>query len=362
MKVLLLATDAYGGHGGIAYYNRCLAESIASLPYVEEVTVVPRVMRFAAETLPEKVRFVAEAAGGKIPYLHTTLSLSREHFDLIICGHIHLLPLAAPLAVCKRTPLVLQVHGIEAWQPAPLVSRLCLKCTDAVWSVSAVTRERMNAWANLPLSKYRIIPNAVHLERYGLAPKRTDLTARYGLEGRKVIMTLARLAGFERYKGIDEILEVLPNLVEYEPTLVYIVLGDGDDQARLEAKAKSLGVADRVIFAGFIEEAEKADYLRLADVFALPGKGEGFGIVYLEALACGVPVLGSMLDGSREALLDGELGELVDPNEPLSIREGILRALAKPKEIPEKLGYFAWPGFKRRITEAVKNLAVAHQE
>jgi phosphatidyl-myo-inositol dimannoside synthase len=355
LRILLLTTDAYGGHGGIAYYNRCLAKALAEMPEVEEVVVLARVMRFAPEGIPEKVRFVTGAAGGKLRYLRAVLAVAAERFDIVICGHINLLPLAAPFAMLKSVQLVLQVHGIDVWQPVPR-AKLWINKVDAVWTVSAITRDRMNTWAKLPVSKYTIIPNTIHPERYGLAPKRDDLVERYGLEGRKVIMTLARLAGYERYKGIDEILEALPALLEQEPNLIYMVLGDGDDQPRLEAKAQTLGIADKVIFAGFISEADKADYLRLADVFALPGRGEGFGIVYLEAMACGIPVVGSQLDGSREALRDGLLGELVDPAVPASVQQGILRALAKPREIPPGLFYFAWPDFAQRVAQAVRQL------
>jgi phosphatidyl-myo-inositol dimannoside synthase len=355
MRILLLTTDAYGGHGGIAYYNRCLSEALAEMPEVEEVVVLARVMRFAPEGIPEKVRFVTGAAGGILRYLRAVLEETTKRFDLVICGHINLLPLAAPFAMLKRVPLVLQVHGIDAWQPVPRATNW-LNRVDAVWAVSAITRDRMNTWAKLPVSKYTIIPNTIHPERYGLAPKRDDLVKRYGLEGRKVILTLARLAGYERYKGIDEILEALPALLAQEPNLIYMVLGDGDDQPRLEAKAHTLGVGDKVIFAGFITESDKADYLRLADVFALPGRGEGFGIVYLEAMACGVPAVGSKVDGSREALRDGLLGELVDPTDPTSIKQGILRALTKPKEIPPGLSYFAWPAFSQRVSNAVRGL------
>jgi phosphatidyl-myo-inositol dimannoside synthase len=362
MRVLLLTTDSYGGHGGIAYYNRCLAEALAEMPDMTEVVVVPRVQRFAATEVPAKIRFLGCAAGSKVRYLKAVAGLAPEHFDLVICGHINLLPLAAPLAAIKRARLVLQVHGIEVWQPSKAWVHFWLKAVDAVWSVSGVTRDRMNAWARLPLSTYQIIPNTIHLERYGMAPERADLVAQYGLAGRKVIMTLARLAGYERYKGIDEILEVLPTLIRRNDRLTYMVLGDGDDQPRLEAKARALGVARNVIFAGFIKEDEKADYLRLADVFALPGRGEGFGIVYLEAMACGVPVVGSLLDGSREALREGQLGELVDPADQSSVGEGIMRALPKRREIPSGLTYFAWPAFLDRVTHGVLAVCVPSSE
>jgi phosphatidyl-myo-inositol dimannoside synthase len=354
MRVLLLTTDSYGGHGGIAYYNRCLAEALAEMPEVAEVVVVPRVQRFAATDLPDKICFLGHAAGSKGRYLNAVAGLVWQRFDLVICGHINLLPLAAPFATLKRVPLVLQVHGIDVWQPAPWQTRLWLKAAVEVWSVSAVTRDRMNVWARLSLSRYRIIPNTIRLERFGMALRRPDLIARYGLDGRKVIMTLARLAGYERYKGIDEILEVMPALLRSDDRLMYLVVGDGDDQDRLQAKARALGIADSVFFTGFINEDEKPDYLRLADVFALPGRGEGFGIVYLEAMACGVPVLGSQLDGSREALRDGQLGELVDPRDAASIQNGLLAALSKDKVIPEGLAYFGWPAFAGRVAAAVK--------
>lgn len=356
MRVLLLATDAYGGHGGIAFYNRCLAGALAQMPEVTEVVVVPRVMRFAPSDVPAKIRFVAHAAGRKWRYLRAVARLAGEHFDLLICGHINLLPLAVPLARLKRVPLVLQVHGIDVWQRPSARAAFWVRQVNAVWSVSGVTRDRMNTWVALPLSKYTVIPNTIHLECYGVAPRRADLLARYKIAGRKVIMTLARLASDERYKGIDEIIEVMPALLADDPAFIYLIVGDGDDRPRLQAKAAALGVAENVVFTGFVAEAEKADHLRLADVFALPGRGEGFGIVYLEALACGVPVVGSQLDGSLEALRGGELGELADPTDPASLRACILRGLAKPPGIPPGLSYFDWPHFQIRVAAATRHV------
>ena len=100
------------------------------------------------------------------------------------------------------------------------------------------------------------------------------------------------------------------------PNIAYLIVGDGDDRQRLEAKARSRGIDDRVVFAGFIPEAEKADHYRLADAFVMPGRGEGFGFVFLEALACGIPVVGSRLDGSREALAPGGVGDPGGPGSP----------------------------------------------
>lgn len=356
MNILFLATDAYGGHGGIAYYNRCLAEALVEIPSVEQVTLLPRVVKESPAGIPAKVSFKAEAAGSKGCYLRALAAHWLKPCDLVICGHINLLPLATAFSIARRVPLVLQVHGIDVWQAPKALRQACLRRLSVVWSVSNYTRERMNTWAKLPLSLYSVIPNTIHLERYGMAPKRPDMLQRYGLQGKKVILTLARLDSRERYKGIDEILEVLPDLLQQEPTLCYLIAGDGDDKARLIAKAESLGVADRVVFAGYLPEADKADLLRLADVFAMPGRGEGFGIVYLEAMACGIPVVGSLLDGSRDALRNGELGELVNPDHPESLKAGLLKTLILPKKIPAGLQKFAWPAFRSRVAQAVMHV------
>jgi phosphatidylinositol alpha-1,6-mannosyltransferase len=356
-QILFLATDAYGGHGGIAYYNRCLAQALAEDPGVDQVTVLPRVVRHPPTDIPPKVNFKPQSAGRKARYLLALAHQALQPCHLVICGHINLLPLAWAISRIKRAPLVLQVHGIDAWQaPASRLRRWCTQRVHAVWSVSQVTRDRMNAWARLPLQRYTIIPNTIHPERYGIAPRRQDLVQRYGLQGRKVILTLGRLDARERYKGIDEILESLPALLRQEPTLCYLIAGDGDDQARLAAKARQLGVADHVVFAGYVPEADKADTLRLADVFAMPGRGEGFGIVYLEAMACGVPVVGSPLDGSREALREGELGILADPRHPAELQAALLQALHAPRAIPPGLQHFAWPSFAERARGALKSI------
>jgi phosphatidylinositol alpha-1,6-mannosyltransferase len=282
-----------------------------------------------------------------------------ERFDLVICGHVNLLPLAHYLNLRLRAPMVLLGYGIDVWSPPPDGARRMVASLDAVWVISAITRERMNEWAKLPDSRYVLMPNAIHLERYGVGAPGAEIVERHGLRGRKVIMTLARLSSFERYKGIDEVLEVLPGLVREEPTLTYLIAGDGDDRDRLERKCVELGVRDHVVFTGFVREHEKADYFRAADAFVMPGRGEGFGFVFLEALACGIPVVGSQVDGSREALRDGELGQLVDPSDPASVAAGILKALAQPREVPPGLSYFAWPRFRDRVAGAVQSLQLA---
>ena len=206
-------------------------------------------------------------------------------------------------------------------------------------------------------------------------------------------MTLGRLDPAERYKGFDQVIEILPRLAEKIPNLTYMICGDGRDRSRLVQTALSFGCevvdcsggprasdagitetsqselrdskflsAPRVVFTGRISEEEKVEHYRLADVYVMPSSGEGFGIVYLEAMACGVPVIGSKADGSREALRDGRLGKLVDPRDPDEIVEVILKVLAdkpepKSRTDQEGLEYFSTRKFRERVYAILEAIA-----
>jgi phosphatidyl-myo-inositol dimannoside synthase len=351
MHLLALVTDAYGGRGGIAKFNRDMLAGISAHESVGRVTVVPRGVEEEVVGVPEKVAFVRESAGSIARYARVAgrLSVTRR-YDGVICGHINLLPFARLAALRSRCPLLLVIHGIDAWQPTGRRAvDMFVRGIDAFVAVSDFTRHRFSAWSGVPVEKGIVVPNCIERERYGPGPRNEALLERYGLHGQTVIMTLGRMSSLERYKGFDEVLDVLPALAREIPDLAYLVVGDGDDRKRLERKAHNIGMGDRVRFAGYIPEEEKADHYRLADAFVMPGSGEGFGIVYLEALACGVPVVASSRDASQEAVLGGELGAVVDPRNREELLSGIRGALARGRgEVPERLSFFDFERFKER--------------
>jgi phosphatidyl-myo-inositol dimannoside synthase len=355
MRIFALVTDAFGGHGGIARFNRELLSALCSHPDVEQVVALPRLLPEPPGDLPEKLVFDTSGVGGKLKFvlavLHSAFRTPRS--AIILCGHIHLLPVAFLIRLFRRVPIVLVVHGVDAWQPTRrwLVDRLVRKI-DVLISVSDFTRQRFLAWARPVRAQRFRLPNCVDLTAFTPGPKHPGLMERYGLRESTVLLTVARLSAQERYKGVDEVLAVLPELAREIPNLRYLVVGDGTDRARLVQKAASLGLADRVRFAGYVAEREKVDHYRLADAFVMAGWGEGFGIVYLEALACGVPVLASKLDASREAVLDGKLGVLVNPKSPAELRAGILRVLReRPRGVPAELNHFDRDHFRARCGE-----------
>jgi len=367
MNVLALLTDAYGGRGGIAKFNRDLCCALSADPLGAEVTALPRVAPVEPVTdVPDRVYYCPEGAGLKLKYVwsvaratlnvsRATYNMQRATFNAIICGHINLLPVAVLASWLQGAPLLLILHGIDAWDPHPSVLvRKLLPQVDSFVSVSQCTKDRFLKWAPLRPEQGHVIPDCIDLDAYSPGPKRDELLDRYDLHDRTILLTLGRLSSDEQYKGHDEILEVLPDLADEIPDVSYLVCGDGDDRPRLERKAERLGVADRTVFAGYVPEGEKEDHYRLADAFVMPGRGEGFGIVYLEAMACGVPVVASSADASREAVRDGQLGEVVDPNDLEDIRRGIRKALNPDQSVPQGMKYFSFDRFKERWHDLIE--------
>jgi glycosyltransferase involved in cell wall biosynthesis len=357
---MVLLHDAYGGHGGIAKFNRDLLAALAAHPDCEEVVALPRFARFVPEPAPAKVTFDTNALGGAGSYLRRCLHwlFTGGRFDLVIAAHLHLLPPALLWRIRGTRPIAAVTHGVEAWAPpAGMLARRLAARADAYIAVSGVTRDRFVAWSKVDPAHCHVLPNCVDPSRFAPGPKSPALVARYRLAGKRVVMTLGRLNPTERFKGFDEVIEALPALAGTVPDIIYVIAGDGGDRTRLEEKARTLGVADRVVFTGYIDEAEKADHFRLADLYVMPSRGEGFGIVFLEALACGIPVIGSRLDGGREALLDGKLGTLVDPTDRAALVAAVRDGLERPRGVvPAELSRFSDTKFRARVRDIVDRI------
>jgi phosphatidylinositol alpha-1,6-mannosyltransferase len=355
MKILMFLHDAYGGHGGIAQFNRDVIDGLLVDPRVERVVALPRKPGAGGEALPAKLDWRREAGGGLTSYLRAAArAIGQERPDLVISAHIRLLPAAWLASRVARVPLWLMIFGIDAWErPKNPLLTLLSRSAGQVISISEITTERFQTWAKLPAARIRHLPCSIDLDRFQPGPADPALQARYGLAGKRVLFTFGRLVSRERAKGMDEVMEALPGLLAQHPDLVYLIGGDGPDRPRLADKAEALGLAGRVVFAGRIAEEEKVAHYRLADAYVMPSRGEGFGIVLLEAMACGVPALASAKDGGREALLDGKLGLLVDPDDPTSVAGGIRAVLARPKGRPDGLEHFSTASFRARVSRLV---------
>src|SRR5437588_1599173 len=145
----------------------------------------------------------------------------------------------------------------------------------------------------------------------------------------------ARVSSSERYKGYDQVLRAMTIIRKRFPQVRYILGGRGPDQLRIEALIKELDLVNNVSLAGYVPDHELRSHYNLCDVFAMPSKGEGFGIVFLEAMACGKPVVAGNKDGSLDAVLNGQIGALVDPDSVDDICLALVQILAR--EYPQKL-------------------------
>jgi phosphatidylinositol alpha-1,6-mannosyltransferase len=339
-------TDAFGGRGGIAQYNRDFLAALAEGGAVSSITVLPR-------HAPERIAAPAAinqkpARPGRLFYSVMALRAAlRRRIDVVICGHLYMTPLAWLIARLKGAKLIVQLHGIEAWPRPSRLRRTATEAADLVLCVSRHTRACAVGWAAIASERVVVVPDTVADE---FVPHGSSaLRAALGLNGKRVLLTVGRIDSRERYKGHDRVIAAIPDLVRWGHDVVYVIIGRGDDRARLENLARQTGVAERVRFLGAVGPQRLAEAYRMADLFVMPSTGEGFGIAFLEAMASGTPALGLSAAGARDALADGELGTVVSEDD---LSDAIARLLAMPSPASDALSRAARARFGREAFRA----------
>jgi phosphatidyl-myo-inositol dimannoside synthase len=286
----------------------------------------------------------------------------RERPKLLICMHLHFSPLAELICNIFNIPYVLVTYGIEAWHNNNKLQYQALQKASMVLTISNHTRDWLIESGGVKPERIRILAPTFTPHLFSITGKSTKFEQKLGLKPTSlVILTVCRLAQAERYKGYDQIIKALPAIIKEIPEIQYIIVGKGPDRERVLRLIDETGVQEHVILTGFVPDEELADYYNLCDVFAMPSKEEGFGIVYLEALSCGKPVLAGNKDGSRDALLNGELGVLVDPDNVGEIAGELIRILKRrhPHPLiyqPEMLRQrviesFGFESFKQKVVQ-----------
>lgn len=248
--------------------------------------------------------------------------------NLIIATHVNFTVAAYWLKRLVGIPYWTFAYGIDAWDIKNSAVKTALHHADLILAISSYTRDRLLQEQHLDPDKVVLLPCTFDTNRFTIAPKSPVLLKQYGLKPEQpIILTVARLAKDEQYKGYDKILQALMQIREVIPDIHYVIVGKGDDRPRIEQIIAQLGLEDHVTLAGFIPDEQLCDYYNLCNVFAMPSKGEGFGIVYLEALACGKPVLAGNQDGAVDALCHGELGALVHPDNDEEIAQTLIKII-----------------------------------
>ena len=257
-------------------------------------------------------------------------------------------PLARALARLLGARYWLQVHGVDIWEPQNRLQRASIEAADLVTAVSRITRRRLLGWTDLSPDRVRVLPNTVR-EVFVPGPPTPSLAARLGVSPEcagPFILTVGRLASTERSKGHEQVFTAIADLRVRFPGLVYLIAGDGDDRQRLEECARQQGLGPECVrFLGWVPDEDLPDLYRLADLFVMPSTAEGFGIVFLEAAACGLRVVGGAGDGSIDTIQDSRVGETVDPDNRAGLVEAIAHGLAAGRVDPAVIAAYRRPHF-----------------
>jgi phosphatidylinositol alpha-1,6-mannosyltransferase len=260
---------------------------------------------------------------------------------------------AAPLALLAPglratgvTRIVALTHGHEVWWSrlwpfSAAIARIG-RAVDALTYLGEFTRgEISKALDSDSAAKLVRIAPGIDTEHFTPRSDAKDLRESLGLGNKKVIVSVGRLV---HRKGQDILIESMPEIIKTIDDVHLLLIGEGPYKKELEKRIKNLGLANRVTFVGRVQYADLPRYICVGDVFAMPSRSrlaglevEGLGIVYLEASACGLPVIGGVSGGAPDAVLQGETGFSVDGRSAHEVAEALVRVLAD-KELAQRLG------------------------
>jgi phosphatidyl-myo-inositol dimannoside synthase len=336
-KLLLVLPETFNCAGGIQMFCRALCLAAGNWAQTNEAIVDALVLN--DNSVPDELYvnsgFSSYNGAGKSKskfignYLRRVITIK---YDWIIFGHVSLSPLS--LLTKRWNPTVkigVVAHGVEVWQPLLKTQRLALHYVDLILAVSDYTKDEVIKHNGIPSEKIRIFHNTLdpHWKSF---PPVTNLECTPPL-----ILSVTRMNKEDRYKGIDTVIRSLPTVVQEVGPVEFRVVGQGDDIPRLQALATGLGVARYVNFMGGLPDAELREQYSCCSLFIMPSKKEGFGIVFLEAMAYAKPVIGGAHGGTPSVIKDGETGLLVDNADVVGIADSITRLLSD-EDLRNKFG------------------------
>jgi glycosyltransferase involved in cell wall biosynthesis len=338
VKVLILA-PTLKSLGGIQRYVLTLICALEDLFGKEHI-------RLVTLNLSDDARDAASSGGvpttAKLRFVVASLREAAVwRPDLIICAHVGIAPLGKLLRVLGIAPYWVMAYGIDVWAQLRARDHRGLVGADRVVTISEFTRTQVVRLQGVRPERTCLLPPCLDAEwmaeasSYSIIPRQ---------QRRPTLLTVSRLSSAERYKGHDVVLQALVQVCREIPGALYVIVGDGDDRPRLETLSRQLGLTDAVRFEGAAPvETLKACY-RDCDIFVMPArtvldqsapKGEGFGIVFLEAMAYGKPVIGPASGAPSEFIHHGEHGILVNPEDEQEVASALIELLASPQRACE---------------------------
>jgi glycosyltransferase involved in cell wall biosynthesis len=359
-RILLLFTEVFA-NGGIQRFNRTLLAALALLQVQCDVLSMQDTPESIARWTPHSNIRVTGFLGNRSRFAVATVgAIWRRRYDWVLIGHINLLSMTMAALATKpasRASTLLIAHGIEVWYRINRPRRHALANVSNILCVSTYTRGRiLEQVPSLRSERLQVFPNALG-ESWALEQARLSQNL-----PQRFILSVTRLQKGDRYKGVVTVIEALSML--QDTSLQYMVVGHGDDLAFLQRVARRLGVEHRVHFLSGVGDQELVKLYGQCEAFVLPSGKEGFGIVFLEAMFFGAPVIAAAEKGALDVVTDGETGLLVRFGDSIALRRAIER-LASDEALRAKLrrggratvvagGAFTFPRFVERTAHVLE--------
>jgi phosphatidylinositol alpha-1,6-mannosyltransferase len=368
--ILFLTLETFSKTGGIQNVSKYLTKALTELKLEMHKKVL--VLSLCDRTSDIDERYIGTGSFKGFDYNKFTFCIAAfiqgRLADTIILSHVNLLPVASCIkSICPGTRIILLAHGKEVWSRLSTWKRRFLQQSLEIWAVSAFTQQAL-------IEKHKIQTKNIHVLNNCLDPyfdipqnfnKPKHLLYRFNLDQDDLVMfSISRLNIHEKDKGYDLVLDLMPELVKLYPTLNYIIAGlaDEKEKARISTRIKEYHLDKNIQLIGYVPDAHLSDHHLLSDLFIMPSHKEGFGLVFIEALACGSRVIAGNIDGSVDALLNGRLGTLVNPTSRTAIFNAITTLLKQPRDHIEAykrqeltVRTFHFDAYKERVGQLLIN-------
>jgi phosphatidylinositol alpha-1,6-mannosyltransferase len=313
LKPVVAAISLDRRDGGVAVASRLLWQAVRSHTDGQATLVE------LAESRPESLTFHPGLRSRLRFSARLVMAQASRRCPWILFAHPAVARVQGVVPSPARVPYAVFIHGIEVWRPLSSARRRVLRNASMRLANSEFTARRtveMHPDIGPVVACPLALPPGAYAES---APQEAP--------PHPIVLIVARMHRSERYKGHDQLLECWPAVVAARPGARLVMVGEGDDAPRLREKATTLGIGSSVVFPGFVSDVALGGWYRQASVFAMPSRGEGFGLVYLEAMAHGLPCVGSDEDAAREIIVDGETGYLVKQSDQAALRDRLIGLL-----------------------------------
>lgn len=373
-KILLLTLDTFHSPGGLQGMSKTLSHSLHQIAEKNKWNVSLHALNdHDAELIPKY--FPSSNFKGfnknKIKFILRSIWTGTRS-DVVILSHVNLSIIGLALRFLNpRCKIWLITHGIEVWRPLTLWKKDIWKTADRIICVSNYTKHKVIELHQVNPKKCIVLNNVPDpFIKFPITFEKPErLLKRYQLKtSDKVIFTLTRIANSEHFKGYEQVMKVVSRIRHRIPNLKYMLTGpcDKNEKIRLQQLAKEYGIEDNFILTGFVNESELADHFLLADVFVLPSKKEGFGIVFLEAMAFGLPIICGNIDGSIDAVRNNKMGTALDPDDLDKLEQAILSKLKDPLSTEDRrniqrqcLQHFNIAHYKKALEKLIIDESIA---